>query len=134
MTKSCIFTLNKICDNCGVCDTCDIDSNKTCSNCGKCLEKEVADYKQIDVDEVDDINEDVFEDEKEFNSVHSLNELSNNDYFNGEEGLDFQEDPNVDFIDDVDGLVELLEDPEKETLEEVFPGFFILKSSKKELH
>ena len=130
MTKQCMIALKKNCDNCDACNVCDIDAAKICDSCGKCLETEVNDYKQVVVDEVDDLNEEVFELKNEISSEHSIEY----DYFDKSEEQGFEEDPNVDFIDDIDGLNELLDDPEKGSFEEVFPGFYILKNNKKGLH
>ena len=33
--KYCIFDPDKICDNCGECETCLLDANKKCTNCGE---------------------------------------------------------------------------------------------------
>ncbi|MGH4119563.1 hypothetical protein [Clostridium sp.] len=52
MSKNCIFNINKICDNCGECEICEINRNKKCDNCGKCLELEGYDVKAIKIDEV----------------------------------------------------------------------------------
>jgi hypothetical protein len=133
MSKSCIFTLNKICDNCGACNVCDINSDKTCNNCGKCLETTTNDYKEVVVDEIDDLNSFDSDDDLNNNEIELTSESS--DFFELEdESLNSDEDINIDYIDDVEGLSELLEDPEKGTLEEVFPGFFIIKNDKRELH
>ena len=43
--KFCIFDDEKICDNCGECDRCDLDPNKICDNCGKCLDEYNTDEK-----------------------------------------------------------------------------------------
>lgn len=37
--KMCILYDGRICNNCGECEKCDLDSNKICDNCGKCLDK-----------------------------------------------------------------------------------------------
>lgn len=133
MTKSCIFNLNKTCESCGTCDVCDLDSNKICNNCGKCLETEVNDFKQIVIDEVDDINDETESDnfpETEIKLDYSTKTNFEDDDLTFEE----EEDSNLEFIDDVEGLSELLEDPDNKTLIEVAPGLFILNSNKKELH
>lgn len=38
MSKKCVLYDDKICNNCGECDVCDLDKNKICDNCGKCIE------------------------------------------------------------------------------------------------
>lgn len=43
--KYCLFDEDKICDNCGECDRCDLDPNKICDNCGKCLDEYNTDEK-----------------------------------------------------------------------------------------
>ena len=45
VNKTCIFDDEKICDNCGECDRCDLDPNKICDNCGKCLDEYNTDEK-----------------------------------------------------------------------------------------
>ena len=37
MDKYCLLDENKICNDCGECDKCDLDKNKICDNCGKCI-------------------------------------------------------------------------------------------------
>lgn len=127
MSKSCIFTLNKICDNCGACNICDLNSNLICNNCGKCLETTSKDYKEVIIDEIDDTN----------NSDNDY-DLHNNelaiersvDWELGEEDINYDDELDIEFIDDVEGLSELLETPENDTLEEVFPGFYTIKRKK----
>ncbi len=47
--KLCILYDNKICDNCGECNMCDLDPKKVCDSCGACLEMD-DEYKTLDVD------------------------------------------------------------------------------------
>ena len=120
MTKLCIFSSNKVCDDCGECDRCDLDSTKTCTNCGKCLESNDNEYKRVVIDEIDDEEGDL----SEYISESEPNELDSTT----EEG-----EESVEFIDDIDGLRDLLEIPENEVLEEIYPGLFTYKKSK-EMH
>jgi len=98
--KNCILYDNRICNNCGECDTCDIDSNKKCDNCGKCLE--LFDYTGIQIDDLllqsedGDIEKEYSGDSWKFKEI----EINNSDNDN---------DSNIVFIDDVDGLNEKLE-------------------------
>lgn len=34
----CVLDDEKICNECGECDRCDLDPQKICDNCGKCIE------------------------------------------------------------------------------------------------
>ena len=45
------FDENKICDDCGECDVCDLDKNKICDNCGKCIGLD-ADSRAIEIEDV----------------------------------------------------------------------------------
>ncbi|GAA0740853.1 hypothetical protein [Clostridium oceanicum] len=158
--KYCIFNEKKVCDNCGECDVCDLDSNKKCDNCGKCLEKEGYDTKAIKITDVNEdkkfINKDEFEksveeiqseyknweeidefvkdknnkdniDSKE--KLKSLLEDYNDDYKALEDtSIENREDITIEFIDDIDGLEEVLEDDDrlKRVGKEQFPGFIKL--------
>jgi hypothetical protein len=123
--KNCIFTDNKICDNCGDCDICDLDPTKVCDNCGKCIGGE-GDFasKAVAIDEI--IEEEEFEDsELDFES-EDVERTSEND-----DG--FKEELEIELIDDIEGLRELLENKthsEKYTKEE-FPGFIRFKTDEK---
>jgi hypothetical protein len=122
--KNCIFQENKICDDCGDCNTCDLDQSKICNDCGKCLggEKEYA-SKAVEIDEI--IEDDNVED-MEFDS-----DMTESGEEAGEDE-DFEEELEVEFIDDIEGLRELLDNKayaDKYTMEE-FPGF--IKFKKKE--
>lgn len=57
--KMCVLVDDKICDNCGECNVCDLDPNKICDNCMKCLNSG-ADYNAIEVDEIIDEGLDEF--------------------------------------------------------------------------
>ena len=41
----------KLCDNCGECDRCDLDSSKICDNCGRCIEV-TENYAEIKIDKI----------------------------------------------------------------------------------
>lgn len=43
----CVLNENKICNECGECDRCDLDKNKVCDNCCKCLDAVENDYADI---------------------------------------------------------------------------------------
>lgn len=43
--SECVIFDGKLCDACGECDMCDIESKKFCDNCGKCLNSFVVDEK-----------------------------------------------------------------------------------------
>lgn len=51
MREKCVFDENKICDDCGECDVCDLDKNKICDNCGKCIGLD-ADSRAIEIEDV----------------------------------------------------------------------------------
>lgn len=59
MDKKCILYDDKICDDCGECNMCDLDPQKVCDNCGKCIEG----FDYIGV-KIDGILEDVEEQDK----------------------------------------------------------------------
>ncbi|MEW9093869.1 MAG: hypothetical protein AB2417_02200 [Clostridiaceae bacterium] len=120
--KCCIFNNNNQCNECGECYTCDLDNNKTCDSCGKCLE-EPKDMRSVRIDE---IIEDEFECEDELiNSDYSYESKSQDD-----ESIEGAEE--IEFIDDIDGLNEILEDEikrEEYTYEE-FPGLIKIRRKK----
>lgn len=49
--KQCLLFDDRICDDCGECERCDIDREKLCDNCMKCI-RTSADYGAIEIDEV----------------------------------------------------------------------------------
>lgn len=128
MEKQCIFHINKNCDGCNECDVCDLDQNKICDSCGDCLEITNNDYKKVIVD---DIYESKDFEEEDFSKKAELRDyrIFNEDYKYLDTGDD--EDLNVEFIEDIEGLSELLEDTENTVLEEISPGLFVLKDPKK---
>lgn len=117
----CVFDENKVCDNCGECDTCDLDPTKKCDNCGKCLEMEGYDMKAIKID-------DIIDDENESRDYEEEDECSSNDSHQDDENLenkgDDKNDDKVEFIDDIDGLSEVLENKNsfKKFAREEYPG------------
>ncbi|OFI07754.1 hypothetical protein CLOACE_01020 [Clostridium acetireducens DSM 10703] len=124
--KLCIFNSNKVCNNCGDCIKCDLDKNKTCNNCGKCLELEGYDLKAIKINEIIEDSEDYTEldipkDDLDYSQEYLL-----------EEDLK-EEDIKIEYIDDITGLKEVLEDEDlfKKVAIEQFPGLIRLKKNKK---
>ncbi|MHC6179861.1 hypothetical protein ACYUJ6_08390 [Clostridium sp. JNZ X4-2] len=120
----CIFDKNKVCDDCGQCDLCDLNPGKKCDNCGKCLEMEGYDMKAVKVDDIiDDENEArKYEEESQYDSIDShYHIIKEDDNENSEEGND--DDP-VEFINDIDGLKEILENENnfKKMAYEEYPG------------
>ncbi|NLM35295.1 MAG: hypothetical protein GX206_07630 [Clostridiales bacterium] len=132
MNKPCIFNKNKNCDDCSECDICDLDPNKICDSCGSCLEINNNDYKRVLVDDIYESKELDEDDILLENSEPLENNLIPEEY----EYLDISDDQdvNVEFIDDIEGLRDLLEDKDSKMLDEVTPGLFVLKNLKKELH
>jgi len=152
MSKNCIFNNKKICNNCGECDVCELNSNKKCDNCGKCLELEGYDVKAIKIDEVfeDEENEKIEENiylvdeiilSKEDNTKNEIDEQPKREESNsfleaeellkqGKDGYIPQNDEVWEYIDDIDGVKELLENEEENSgvLHEEFPGLIRLKN------
>lgn len=144
--KKCIFDDKKFCDDCGKCDICDLDPNKICNNCGKCLEEQGIDTKAIKIDEIiedeeyaDEIQHEETNIEKDNDEDYSDDEYLDDDYSMEDHSADYNEgdyidvmDMKVEFIDDINGLGEVLEDSTKshDLFEEQFPGLIKLKPSK----
>lgn len=148
----CIFEEAKKCNDCGQCDICDLNSSKKCNNCGKCLEMEGIDTKAVKIasvieDEKDaeilqsvaysEIEEDLELDEEEAvedeldyeeEEESSLDEIDSQ-YFDDIEDEFGIKDDELEYIDDVDGLNEILEDEDrlKELTEEVYPGVYRIR-------
>lgn len=121
----CIFDSNKVCNDCGDCDRCDLDVNKICDNCGKCIEPDNTDMRAVRVDEViDDIDE-----AKDFED--DLDTLVDDLDSEGETNTADEDETNEvwEYIDDIDGLNDLLNDKESfsKFAEEEFPGFIKIK-------
>ncbi len=133
--KYCIFDEKKSCDNCGECEVCDLDSNKKCDNCGKCLEMEGYDMKAIKIDQIIDDKDEIREYDEE--SSESADNTNDSHYqLDNEENSqsDLKDDEiNVQFIDDIDGLKEILADREKyqDITCEDYPGLIKIKKVKK---
>lgn len=51
MAKKCILDDNKICDECGECDFCDLNPFKRCDNCGKCID-DAQEYRELKIDDI----------------------------------------------------------------------------------
>ncbi|WP_123053823.1 hypothetical protein [Clostridium sp. JN-1] len=153
----CIFDYNKLCNNCGECDRCDIDPSKKCNNCGKCLEEGGYDMKAIKIDEVVMGDEKLDTDESSKNSVKMVNtaikstntglncqdkktctdkEIENDNTKDEEIHTDVDSSnnwkPNIEYIDDVEGLNDLLKDIKKldEVAFEEFPGLIRFKNER----
>lgn len=120
--KNCILNINKICDNCGECDRCDLNPNKICDNCGKCLEMDESELRAIKIDEIIDDKDEAIEYEKA--GLSSEDELPSDET---------DEDGSTEYIDDIDGLKEILQDDKKfnELAEEEYPGLIRFKNNKK---
>lgn len=42
---------DRLCNECGECDRCELDPNKKCDNCCKCIDS-TADFRAIEIDEI----------------------------------------------------------------------------------
>lgn len=95
--KQCILYDNKICDNCGECNMCDLDPKKVCDNCSACLEMD-DDYKTIDVDLTLEENDDP--------EMLSFEELFPDKAFGGDRNWEDEEEDEEydDDFDDSDGF------------------------------
>ncbi|AYD40291.1 hypothetical protein D4Z93_07060 [Clostridium fermenticellae] len=153
-SKNCIFDYNKLCNNCGECDICDIDHNKKCDNCGRCLEEEGYDMKSIKIDKVvlnkDKTEEELILKDSEVNEKEDLMsekcndqcKCQNDEADSGTENIKKDENqkdsnidnwkPDIEYIDDIEGLNDLLNDVKKldEVAVEEFPGLIRLKNNR----
>ncbi len=43
---------DKLCDDCGNCDLCDLNSSKVCDSCCECIDDKNVDYRGVEIDEV----------------------------------------------------------------------------------
>ncbi|AWI05187.1 hypothetical protein [Clostridium drakei] len=141
MNKKCIFNSNKDCTNCGECDRCDLNPNKKCTNCGKCLELQGYDINAIKIDEI-------LEDKVDVEELQQENELDiqpgeQPEHISLSEEIDIDNlkddkfenlDDNIEYIDDVEGLREIIEDEGafKDLTYEEFPGLIRFKGDKRE--
>ena len=53
MAKMCVLDEFKECTGCGECEMCDLDPNKKCDNCMKCVNSENAEFRGIQIDEIE---------------------------------------------------------------------------------
>lgn len=49
--KKCVLDENKLCDDCGECNYCDLNPFKICDNCGKCIDCD-EEYRELKIDEI----------------------------------------------------------------------------------
>lgn len=154
--ETCIFNYTKKCTDCGECEICDLDQNKKCDNCGECLQKEGIDTQAIKIDEIkedknfvdkEDLKKVLKEDEKELESLKEFEEDLENEILQETELLkDYDENfkeqglyaienvegVQIEYIEDVDGLSELMEDESrlKKVAYEEFPGLIKIRENK----
>ncbi|KEI97907.1 hypothetical protein G4W71_03305 [Clostridium botulinum] len=154
--ETCIFNYTKKCTDCGECEICDLDQNKKCDNCGECLQRAGIDTQAIKIDEIkedknfvdkEDLKKVLKEDEKELESLKEFEEDLENeilqetqllkDYDENfkEQGLyaiENVEGVQIEYIEDVDGLSELMEDESrlKKVAYEEFPGLIKIREDK----
>ncbi len=101
--KKCILYDNKLCDNCGECNMCDLDPKKVCDSCGICLDMD-DDYNTLDIDLVMEENDDP--------EMLSFEEMFPDEAFGGDREGWYDEDEdeddfdNYDDFDDRDGFYE----------------------------
>ncbi|APH19708.1 hypothetical protein [Clostridium botulinum] len=154
--ETCIFNYTKKCTDCGECEICDLDQNKKCDNCGECLQREGIDTQAIKIDEIkedknfvdkEDLKKVLKEDEKELESLKEFEEDLENEILHEtqllkdydenfkEQGLyaiENVEGVQIEYIEDVDGLSELMEDESrlKKVAYEEFPGLIKIREDK----
>lgn len=133
MSKNCLFDNKKVCTDCGECNTCDIVDGKICDNCGKCLEFEGIDTKATrlsDLMEKQEGAEDIIKDiESNYDEDVENSELF--DDYKDEEGMDIMDnEENWVYIDDLDDVSEILNDPSlrSKAVDECYPGLLKFKS------
>ncbi|NFB57604.1 hypothetical protein EXM89_18875 [Clostridium botulinum] len=154
--ETCIFNYTKKCTDCGECEICDLDPNKKCDNCGECLQREGIDTQAIKIDEIkedknfvdkEDLKKVLKEDERELESLKEFEEDLENEILKETELLkDYDENfkeqglyaienvegVQIEYIEDVDGLSELMEDESrlKKVAYEEFPGLIKIRENK----
>lgn len=154
--ETCIFNYTKKCTDCGECEICDLNTNKKCDNCGECLQREGIDTQAIKIDEIkedkgfvdkEDLKKVLKEDEEELESskkfeqdleneiLHPVELLKDYDENFKEQGLYAIENVDgvqIEYIEDVDGLSELMEDESrlKKVAYEEFPGLIKIRENK----
>lgn len=144
--KMCIFNSGIQCTNCGECNLCEYNKSKTCDNCGKCLQLEGFDVKAIKIDEVFEpgykentsskIDIEAFSDfdynsesDEEVEEAIGDEEVLYEDNITDEDYVDaLGDDENWEYIDDIEGFTELLEEGLDSTgeLVEKYPGLFVI--------
>lgn len=116
MNKTCIFNEKKLCDECGDCMRCDLDSSKLCNNCGKCLEMEGYDLKAIKID-------DIIDDTDEAKVVQKEGLVEDNSDFLKEDS------PLWEFIDDIKDIKDIETEDilgnKKLDMHEEYPGLIV---------
>ncbi|ACQ53584.1 hypothetical protein WBZ18_01600 [Clostridium botulinum] len=154
--ETCIFNYTKKCTDCGECEICDLDPNKKCDNCGECLQREGIDTQAIKIDEIkedknfvdkEDLKKVLKEDERELESLKEFEEDLENEILEKTELLkDYDENfkeqglyaienvegVQIEYIEDVDGLSELMKDESrlKKVAYEEFPGLIKIRENK----
>ena len=53
MAKMCVLDEYKECTGYGECEMCDLDPNKKCDNCMKCVNSESAEFRGIQIDNIE---------------------------------------------------------------------------------
>ena len=113
MNKICIFNEEKLCDECGDCTRCDLDSSKICNNCGKCLQMEGYDLKAIKID-------DIIDDTDEAKLVQKEGLVEDNSDFLKEDS------PLWEFIDDIKSIKDIENVLGNKTdMHEEYPGLIL---------
>ncbi|MCR1933116.1 hypothetical protein ACQX0N_06635 [Clostridium tepidum] len=151
--ETCIFDYTKKCTDCGECEICDLTPNKKCDNCGECLQREGIDTQAIKIDEIkqdknfvneEDLKKVLKEDEEDLEFSPKFDEdLENESPQDAELLKDYDENfkdqgiyaienvegVQIDYIEDIDGLSELMEDESrlKKVAYEEFPGLIKIK-------
>lgn len=154
--ETCIFNYTKKCTDCGECEICDLNPNKKCDNCAECLQREGIDTQAIRIDEIKEdknfvdkeaLKKVLKEDEEEFKFSEEFEQDLENEILQDEKLLkDYDENfkeqglyaiENIDvvqieYIEDVDGLSELMEDESrlKKVAYEEFPGLIKIRKDK----
>lgn len=99
--KKCFLYDNKICDNCGECNMCDLDPKKVCDSCGACLDMD-DEYNTLDIDLVMEETDDP--------EMLSFEEMFPDEAFGGDRSGWYDDDDEeydeYDDFDDRDGFYE----------------------------
>ncbi|WP_142415308.1 hypothetical protein [Hathewaya massiliensis] len=139
------------CTKCGGNDFCYVDGIKFCNLCGEYLEVEKDALRSIEIDGIFDneiqiekiniqnkdlkriiLNKDKKIDYKDEEDEFDLIAYKNYTIIEGKESCDVMDREDLAYIEDEDGLNELLEDRDlyKSNFEEEFPGLIVVKKSK----